>query len=150
MQEVFETKSLKVKTRQEIRILDPNTRQKRKERQLESLEKDACEDENIQMTAGKQTTVKEIVKKRKKVKTGEHFKQRFRKNFASLIEEAEFTCEQPNYITARAPPSDLPMRKFCAVCGFPSVYNCVVCGELFCCLECQTVHKDTRCMKWVA
>ena len=148
MEVIKETKT-KLKSRLEIRVLDKATRQRRKEIHLESLEKDnLLEEESKHISATKQTT-KEIVKKRKKVKTGEHFKQRFRKNFASLLEEIEFQIEHPSYITAKAPPSTLPKRKFCSVCGFISCYNCVVCGAFYCSIECQATHKETRCHKWV-
>ena len=148
MEEIRSTKT-KAKSRLEIRVLDKSTRQRRKEIYLESLEKDNPLEEDVtHITAAKQTT-KEIVKKRKRVKIGEHFKQRFRKNFASLLEEIEFQVEQPNYITAKAPPSVAPKRKFCSVCGFVSCYNCVVCGTVYCSIECQATHKETRCHKWV-
>ena len=148
MEVIRETKT-KLKSRSEIRVLDKATRQRRKEIYLESLEKDnSLEDESTHISSTKQTG-KEIVKKRKKVKTGEHFKQRFRKNFTSLLEEIEFQIEHPNYITAKAPKSKLPKRKFCSVCGFVSCYNCVVCGALYCSMECQATHKETRCHKWV-
>ncbi|KAI6661398.1 Zinc finger HIT domain-containing protein 1 [Oopsacas minuta] len=148
MEEIKEIKP-KQKSRSDIRILDSVTRQRRKDIHLESLEKDNfVDDESIQMSAGKQT-IKEMVKKRKKVKTGEHYKKRFRKNFSSLLEEIEFQTDQPNYFTAKAPKSILPKRKFCAVCGFPSCYNCVVCGGVYCTIECQLTHKETRCNKWV-
>ena len=139
----------KQKSRSEVRILDLATRLRRKEIRLASLEKDNfIEDDSIQISPVRQIS-KENVKKRKKVKVGEHFKKRFRKNFSSLLEEIEFQTEEPNYFTAKAPKSIYPKRHFCGVCGYPSCYNCVVCGALYCSMECQRTHKDTRCNKWV-
>ena len=37
--------------------------------------------------------------------------------------------DPPNYLSAQAAPSTKPKRNFCAVCGFPSKYTCVVCGS---------------------
>uniref|UniRef100_A0A8C7WSP3 Uncharacterized protein n=1 Tax=Oryzias sinensis TaxID=183150 RepID=A0A8C7WSP3_9TELE len=81
------------------RVLDEATRQRRLTRQLEALEKD-----NFQVRSGSQSTPRpgsgpqvgrlllstELVcdpeKKRRKTR-GDHFKQRFRKNFTALLEE---------------------------------------------------------------
>ncbi|XP_036381501.1 zinc finger HIT domain-containing protein 1 isoform X1 [Megalops cyprinoides] len=87
-------------------------------------------------------------KKRKKTR-GDHFKQRFRKNFQALLEEENLSMsEGPNYLTACAPPSKFPQRHFCAVCGFPSSYTCVSCGARYCCVRCLGTHHETRCLKW--
>ncbi|XP_070810477.1 zinc finger HIT domain-containing protein 1 isoform X2 [Pituophis catenifer annectens] len=58
------------------------------------------------------------------------------------------TSEGPNYLTACAPPSNLPQRHFCTVCGFPSNYTCVSCGARYCCVKCLGTHHETRCLKW--
>jgi len=75
--------------------------------------------------------------RKKKTRSAEYYKQRFRKTFAQLVEEG-----------AQAPPSRLPERHFCAVCGFPSNYTCISCGARYCCVKCLSTHLDTRCMKW--
>ena len=54
------------------------------------------------------------------------------------------TAEPPNYVSACAPPSKLPQRHFCAVCGFPSAYTCVTCGARYCSSRCLGTHQDTR------
>ncbi|XP_063177668.1 zinc finger HIT domain-containing protein 1, partial [Chroicocephalus ridibundus] len=80
---------------------------------------------------------------------GDHFKLRFRKNFQALLEEQNLSAaEGPNYVSACAPPSRLPQRHFCAVCGFPSPYTCVACGARYCSGRCLGTHQDTRCLKW--
>jgi hypothetical protein len=54
---------------------------------------------------------------------------RFRKNFSQLLEEdAVQNPDPPNYLSAQAPPSRLPARRFCAVCGFPACQSCPTCG----------------------
>jgi len=92
---------------------------------------------------------------KRRLKTAEYYKQRFRKNFSQLLEEDATQNEKEedkcvNYIAAQAPPSKKPQRHFCAVCGFPSKYCCTVCGARFCSLPCQDTHQETRCLKYTA
>lgn len=57
----------------------------------------------------------------------------------------------PSYLKAAVgPPSSTCRRHFCTVCGFSSNYTCVRCGMRFCSIRCQTIHDDTRCLKFVA
>ncbi|XP_038128252.1 zinc finger HIT domain-containing protein 1-like [Cyprinodon tularosa] len=87
-------------------------------------------------------------KKRRKTR-GDHFKQRFRKNFSALLEEENLSERpEPNYLSAAAPPSSLPPRHFCCVCGFPSHYTCSTCGGRYCSSRCLITHRETRCLKW--
>ncbi|KAJ7328156.1 Zinc finger HIT domain-containing protein 1 [Desmophyllum pertusum] len=65
-------------------------------------------------------------RKKRKSKTGELFKQRFRRTFAMLLEEAQQEAEagEPSYNSANVPPSKLPERHFCSVCGYPfNIYH---------------------------
>merc|ERR1719150_339954 len=92
---------------------------------------------------------------KRRLKTAEYYKQRFRKNFLQLLEEDAIQNEKSedkcvNYISAQAPPSKKPQRPFCAVCGFPSKYCCTVCGARFSSLICQETHQETRCLKYTA
>uniref|UniRef100_A0A915P1S9 HIT-type domain-containing protein n=1 Tax=Meloidogyne floridensis TaxID=298350 RepID=A0A915P1S9_9BILA len=48
------------------------------------------------------------------------------------------------YTQITAPPSLLPPRKFCAVCGLKSCYTCVKCGAHYCSIPCRDTHVDTR------
>ncbi|CAK5111779.1 unnamed protein product [Meloidogyne enterolobii] len=103
-------------------------------------------------------------------------KTRFRKTFTQLFIESEKKWEEdkastssttpstsqisgstsiassvPPFLTytqITAPPSLLPPRKFCAVCGLKSCYTCVKCGAHFCSIPCRDTHVDTRCLKW--
>ena len=52
------------------------------------------------------------------------------------------------YTQITAPPSRLPPRKFCAVCGLHGCYTCVKCAAHFCSITCRDTHQDTRCLKW--
>lgn len=140
------------------RILDNETRRRRQQRQLDALEKDNHHDDphaafahllnKAKLPSFSDGTEK---KKRKTRSNADHFKQRFRKNFQSLLEElSPEATDKPSYITAAAPPSRFPPRHFCAVCGFPSCYTCVTCGARYCSSKCLTTHTDTRCLKWTA
>ncbi|XP_036381502.1 zinc finger HIT domain-containing protein 1 isoform X2 [Megalops cyprinoides] len=136
------------------RVLDRATRQRRLTRQLEALEKDNFQDDphaslpQLAKRLPQFDESNESGKKRKKTR-GDHFKQRFRKNFQALLEEENLSMsEGPNYLTACAPPSKFPQRHFCAVCGFPSSYTCVSCGARYCCVRCLGTHHETRCLKW--
>lgn len=104
-------------------------------------------------TATSATNISKTTKRR--LKTAEYYKQRFRKNFVQLLEEDATQTEKGenkgvNYISAQVPPSRRPQRHFCAVCGFPSNYCCTVCGARFCSLMCQETHQETRCLKYTA
>lgn len=111
--------------------------------------------------------------KKKRKTRGDHFKQRFRKNFTALLEEEVRTSPhcvlcpdllqapaltitvlsdwqnlserpEPNYLSAVTPPSSLPPRHFCCVCGFPSHYTCTTCGGRYCSSKCLCTHRETR------
>lgn len=137
------------------RVLDCATRQRRLNRQLEALEKDNFQDDPH---ASLPQLVKRLPQfdendesagKRRRKTRGDHFKQRFRKNFQALLEEEDLSeNDGPNYLTACAEPSKIPQRHFCAVCGFPSHYTCVSCGARYCCVRCLGTHHETRCLKW--
>uniref|UniRef100_UPI00398F318D zinc finger HIT domain-containing protein 1 n=1 Tax=Pristiophorus japonicus TaxID=55135 RepID=UPI00398F318D len=135
------------------RVLDPATRQRRLNRQLDALERDNFQDDphaNLpQLKRLPQFDEQPESAKKKKKTRGDHFKQRFRKNFQSLLEEQNLSVsEGPNYLTSCAHPSKLPQRHFCAVCGFPSNYTCASCGARYCCIKCLGTHQETRCLKW--
>ncbi|KAG7251929.1 hypothetical protein CRUP_004233 [Coryphaenoides rupestris] len=138
------------------RVLDEATRQRRLSRQLEALEKDNFQDDPLaslppQGPAARLpafSDTEDTGKKRRKTR-GDHFKQRFRKNFTALLEEENLSERaEPNYLSAGAPPSSLPPRSFCSSCGFPSHYTCTSCGGRYCCTRCLLTHTETRCLKW--
>uniref|UniRef100_A0A8C6WL34 Uncharacterized protein n=1 Tax=Neogobius melanostomus TaxID=47308 RepID=A0A8C6WL34_9GOBI len=74
------------------RVLDDATRQRRLTRQLEALERDNFQDDPLSSlpppgpTARLRPSARARKKKRRKTR-GDHFKQRFRKNFTALLEE---------------------------------------------------------------
>ncbi|XP_051900458.1 zinc finger HIT domain-containing protein 1 isoform X2 [Pristis pectinata] len=74
------------------RVLDQATRQRRLNRQLDALEKDNFQDDphanlpQLKRLPQFDDPHTESAKKKKKTR-GDHFKQRFRKNFQSLLEE---------------------------------------------------------------
>ncbi|KAH7925470.1 hypothetical protein BV22DRAFT_1112265 [Leucogyrophana mollusca] len=76
----------------------------------------------------------------------------YRKNLATLIEEAGIAHLPPNvptYLTAAAPPPQIPPRLLCSVCGYRGLYRCRKCAMPYCDLNCEGVHNETRCERRV-
>lgn len=172
------------------KVMDEATRRRRARKALESLEQDNFHDDpHADLVMSKKAlnlfqddSVQKSAQKsnKRKSRTTEYYKQRFRKNFAQLLEEdatqndrtapppscdrkeedggedADKTTKKKkkkkvaNYISAQAPASIKPQRHFCAVCGFQSGYTCIVCGIRYCSLPCQETHRDTRCLKYTS
>jgi len=160
-------------------VLDEAARRRRQRKALEALEQDNFHDDphaNLVMHK-KAPKFEEALDgrtrpdRKRKARSFEYFKQRFRKNFSALLEEEQQRlreekqqeegeekskekekCEeqQVSYSSATARPSRLPERHLCAVCGFPSHYTCVQCGTRYCSSRCLHTHQDTRCLKWTS
>ncbi|KAH7724684.1 HIT zinc finger family protein [Aphelenchoides avenae] len=97
----------------------------------------------------------EVASKKGKKLRMELTKVRMRKNFAQQLQECEAVAQKNDanavtYSKCAAPPSRRPPKKFCAVCGFRSKYNCTKCGAHYCSLPCRSTHAETRCKKWTA
>lgn len=141
--------------RPQYRVMDDIARKRRLKRDLDSLEMDNYhEDPHANLTMSKKVPKfddgpkgeDKIIERRKSNLRLRQF------NFAQLLDE-DSRRPPPNYATACAPPPEkfhLHKRHFCSVCGFTGKYTCVNCGSRFCSTNCQTTHKDTRCMKWIA
>ncbi|BGO95892.1 hypothetical protein NBRC10512v2_007600 [Rhodotorula toruloides] len=72
----------------------------------------------------------------------------YRKNLAALLDESnlsEALPNQPNYLTAAAPPSRHPPLAICSVCGYTGKYSCLRCGLKYCDIGCRTTHDESRC-----
>ncbi|KFD56119.1 hypothetical protein M514_02897 [Trichuris suis] len=81
----------------------------------------------------------------------EQLRTRFRKPFETLIQESLISWKPDfNYLSVQAPSSRIPPRKICFICGNTSRYTCPKCGIQHCSLECNELHKDTRCLKWTS
>ncbi|OON17507.1 HIT zinc finger [Opisthorchis viverrini] len=143
------------------RVLDAAARERRQRKALELLEQDNHIDEpqsDVKLTKrphfGDEDDDPVSAQKKKKKRRVSSMRSRGRKTLELLLDE-EYQATKggttgPCYFTAAAPPSRLPCRKFCNVCGFKGIYNCVVCHIPYCSKKCYEIHADTRCMKWVA
>ncbi|KAL5476246.1 hypothetical protein EMCRGX_G026168, partial [Ephydatia muelleri] len=108
------------------RVLDEATRKRRQQRQLEALERDNFHDDPhaafahlaVKSKLPSFTDGTESKRKKKTRTKADHFKQRFRKTFQTLLEEL-INIQGPSYLTATAPPSRFPPRHLCSVCGYP-------------------------------
>lgn len=141
--------------RVQYRVMDEIARKRRLKHELEQLERDNYhEDPHANLTLSKK-----VPKFEDGPKGSEKFPERRRSNlrlrsinFAQLVDE-DSKRPPPNYTTAVAPSPDqfyLPQRHFCGVCGYHGKYTCITCGSRFCSINCQSAHKETRCMKWIA
>lgn len=151
--------SSRIKEAAQRRVLDDASRQRRARKALENLEQDNnCDDPHADLVMSKKALSlfqddeeHGPRKTKRKARTMEYYKQRFRKNLAQLLEEeaGEQEGEVP-YLAVQLPESNIPPRRLCAVCGFPSSYCCSTCGARYCSLRCLETHEDTRCLKWTA
>ena len=148
----------RLKEGQMRRVLDQAARRRRQRQALEALEEDNFQtDPHADLKMNKKAPKFEenndgnTSKNKKRKSKSDQFKVRLRKNFTTLLEEEQSVPgrETINYLTAAVPPSVLPERKFCSVCGFPSSYTCMQCGSKFCCVKCFNTHQETRCLKWI-
>ncbi|CAG9321649.1 ZNHIT1 [Blepharisma stoltei] len=91
-------------------------------------------------------------KKKRKTKKSPLIKKRVhqRKSLERIILEEGLSINDavPNYLTMSVKASDYPRRFFCTVCGFQHKYTCIRCGERYCSKKCESVHKETRCLKF--
>lgn len=147
----------RLKDANQKRVLDEAARRRRIRKALEALEQDNFHDDpHADLVMSKkvpkfQETLESRGGRKKKTRSAEYYKQRFRKTFAQLVEEdRNYNPNPPNYMSAQALPSKLPERHFCAVCGFTSNYKCIPCGARYCSVRCLGTHLDTRCLKWTA
>jgi len=150
------SKSRETRATDQGRILDDAARSRRQKKALEALELDNYHEEPhadlvMSKKAPKFQESLDGTKKKKRQRTDEYFKSKYRKNLSQLIQEDFISKPQgPNYSMAEASESIYPRRNFCSVCGYFSYYTCVQCGSRFCSIKCQATHKDTRCLKYTA
>lgn len=101
----------RIKESEKKRILDDVSRKRRARKALEALEQDNFHDDPhsdlvMSKKVPKFQDTNEVKAKRKKTKSAEYYKMRFRKSFAQLLEDdGAYNPDPPNYISAQAPPS---------------------------------------------
>jgi zinc finger HIT domain-containing protein 1 len=154
--------------RQQYRVLDELTRNRRNRQFLEQLEKDNHhEDPHANLAMHKKapkfddSTIKNSSLSSSNTVGRRHAHRTRMLSFAALLEE-DAKSPEPNYTNASIPPPSyvatpdgkilmsIPKRHFCSVCGFKAPYTCVTCGTRYCSVTCLGTHRDTRCLKWTA
>jgi zinc finger HIT domain-containing protein 1 len=70
-----------------------------------------------------------------------------------LMDEPLTSSDKDTFLTIEAPPASKlpglrPAYKLCSVCAYPSPYKCLRCGSNFCSLQCNSIHRDTKCLKF--
>ncbi|KAL3991160.1 HIT zinc finger family protein [Acanthocheilonema viteae] len=137
--------SVRLHAAESTRVLDEVTRKRRLRKQLEALEQiptHNCSGIKIfpnsrMINWDNLRLVKERLSQERKRKMEEE-------TLSKSMEISGFDA----YNAARAPPSCIPPRQFCAACGFFSKYTCIRCGVRYCSINCRDLHNDTRCLKW--
>ncbi|GMH33647.1 hypothetical protein BSKO_01481 [Bryopsis sp. KO-2023] len=152
------------KVAQQVAVVDEDAQKQAIRAHLDSLEKDhdfaeaEPSDEEFKLESDEEIDIG-TSKRRKKNMRGKRTTRSTRekrgvKSFSILLKEAELDQvpdDVPTYLTAAAKPAKTSSkRKFCSVCGNISLYTCTRCGSRFCCLKCHSIHKDTRCLKFMA
>lgn len=119
--------------------------------QIDDDDEASLDDDDDQVYQKKQS--KSTKRKTRQAKALENAKKASR-TFLELLHEANLESlppHVPSYLRAAVgPPSSSSRRHFCTVCGFTANYTCVQCGMRFCSIRCQTIHNETRCLKFVA
>eukprot|EP00743_Colponemidia_sp_Colp-15_P006890 GILK01007437.1.p1 GENE.GILK01007437.1~~GILK01007437.1.p1 ORF type:complete len:186 (-),score=17.46 GILK01007437.1:154-681(-) len=149
-----------------FRIVDEETRRQVHQARLDSLEDEnyeekqddddafnireelASDDDYIDESKKK---AQKLGKKRKAQTPTRPGKKREKKTLATVLMEGGYESYPPgipNYLSIAASRSKFPPRQLCSVCGFISAYHCVRCGMRYCCIRCQNVHRETRCLKF--
>lgn len=70
-----------------------------------------------------------------------------------LMDEPAFLPDRDTFLSVEVPsasrtPGSKPAHKLCSVCSYLSGYKCVRCGTNFCSIPCNTVHRETKCLKF--
>ena len=70
-----------------------------------------------------------------------------------LMDEPAILPDRDTFLSVEVPaaskaPGSRPALKLCSVCSYPSGYKCIRCGTNFCSIPCNTVHRETKCLKF--
>lgn len=150
--------------RQQYRVMDEGTRNRRNRQLLDQLERDNFHDDpHANLVMHKKAPKFDDGAIKGAVSTGNNRKSQVHRTrvltFPQMVDE-DGRKGEPNYSSAAAPAPGavtdasgrmlimIPQRNFCSVCGFGAPYTCVTCGHRYCTVKCLHTHRDTRCMKW--
>ena len=70
-----------------------------------------------------------------------------------LMDEPASLPNKDTFVSVEAPPASRtpgarPPYKLCSVCSYLGAYKCVRCGSNFCSIECNSIHRETKCLKF--
>ena len=70
-----------------------------------------------------------------------------------LMDEPLSLPNADTYHSVNAPPASTepgtrPAWKLCSVCSLLSAYKCTRCGANFCSISCNSIHRETKCLKF--
>ncbi|CAH1125090.1 unnamed protein product [Ceutorhynchus assimilis] len=152
--------SNRIKDNEKRRVIDDSQRKRRQRKFMELLESDNYhEDPHADLVMSKKvpkfdnSLEQRTSRNKKKERTVDYYQFKYRKNFQQLVEDNRAEAELrncPSYMDVQCKESQLPQRRFCAVCGFLGPYSCLSCGTRYCSLKCMGTHMDTRCLKWAS
>ncbi|KAK9676495.1 hypothetical protein RND81_11G080800 [Saponaria officinalis] len=160
------TRSRKVATRMVAALTSSDNRTQAALARLEALENDNAGMETVEINDDDDASLddddqaylqkKQSMSMKRKTRQGKAREnaRKAPKSLLELVQEANLELLPPHVPTylraAVGPPTSTCRRNFCTVCGFTANYTCVRCGVRFCCIRCQNIHNDTRCLKFVA
>ena len=153
--------------RQQYRVLDEGSRNRRNRQLLDQLERDNFHDDpHANLVMSKKVPKFDDGTIRSNAPTSNnntrkgHIHRTRVLTLPQMVEEDSKNPE-PNYSSAAAPSPGsvrdattgrllmmIPQRNFCSVCGFGAPYTCVTCGHRYCSVSCLDTHRSTRCLKW--
>eukprot|EP00300_Choanocystis_sp_HF-7_P003910 c12980_g1_i1.p1 GENE.c12980_g1_i1~~c12980_g1_i1.p1 ORF type:complete len:184 (+),score=22.25 c12980_g1_i1:123-674(+) len=127
--------------RKRLDALEANNQESRQE--IETFVFDERTDDMESMFGAAKVKSSLADKARNEARANNTFRQIFAAHEQKLI--ADGVAHLPSYFTIVNPPSILPARHLCSMCGAPAPYVCPTCGSRLCRQKCQASHRELRC-----
>lgn len=70
-----------------------------------------------------------------------------------LMDEPASLPDKDTFLSIEVPPASkfphiYPPLRLCSVCSYLSAYKCLRCGSNFCSTGCNSIHRETKCLKF--